>query len=429
VRVLLIAFYFPPAGGGGVQRPLKFTRYLPELGVDVDVLAPDDPKWFARDDRLLGEIPTSVRVVRARYPGPRAAFRGEALRVGGLRRLEVEARFLWTRLLVPDKAVSWFPFAVAAGVRAVRAFDPDVVMTTSPPNSVHLTGAAVARLTGRPWVADFRDPWLGFLQRRAEGRAIRAKRAVERPLARMVVRRADAIVAVTPHIADELAELDPAAAARTTVIENGADPTDFAPFPYVPGERFVLVHTGSFFGGRTPRPVLSAVAALLRRRPELRRRVVVRFVGTLRAADREWARGLGIDDAWEETGNVPFHEAVAAQRAADALLLLIEHAGGRGAKVPSGKLWEYVAARRPILATVPPDGVAGAIVRELEAGEVVDPDDAVGISAALELLVDRWRTGGLPDIPHGEAVMDRISRRARAVELAGVLARVAAAGR
>jgi glycosyltransferase involved in cell wall biosynthesis len=422
VRLLLIAFYFPPAGGGGVQRTLKFCRHLPEFGVDVDVLAPSDPKWFAIDEPLLAEIPAATTVHRTRFIGPASSFRGDALHGSrGWRRAAVHARYAYERALIPDKAAPWAATAVPAAVRIVRRRRIDAIMTTSPPPSVHLIGAAVATATSRPWVADLRDSWLAHPHRRYESRGVRAKRAVERTMARTVARRASALVAVTEAIAAELGALDPGAAAKTHVIGHGVDLSDFEGLAYAPEGPFTIVHTGAFFGQRSPRPFLTGLRDLLHRRPDLHGQVVVRFVGDLRASDRAWARALGIDDAWEETGFVPFREAVAAQRSADALLLLIPRADGRGDTVVSGKVYEYLAARRPVLAAVPPAGVAAALVRTAGAGEVVDCDDADAQSHALEALVDRRRNGGLPDIELPGGLAERMSRRARAAELADVL--------
>ncbi len=426
MRLLLIAFYFPPAGGGGVQRTLKFCRHLPEFGVDVDVLAPSDPKWFAVDEPLLHEIPAATTVHRTRFLGPRSSFRGDALRgSSGLRRAAVHARYAYERALIPDKAAPWAATAVPAAVRIVRRRHIDAIMTTSPPPSVHLIGAAVAAATSRPWVADLRDSWLAHPHRRYESRGVRAKRAVERTMARTVARRASALVAVTEAIAAELRGLDPSASAKTHVIGHGVDLTDFDGLTYAPEGPFTIVHTGAFFGQRSPRPFLTAVRDLLGRRPDLRGQVRVRFVGDLRASDRAWARALHIDDAWEETGFLPFREAVVAQRSADALLLLIPHADGRGDTVISGKVYEYLAARRPVLAAVPPAGVAAELLRSAGAGEVVDSDDAGAQSRALETLVDTRRNGGLPDIELPAGLAERMSRRARAAELADVLREVA----
>ena len=307
MRLLLIAFYFPPAGGGGVQRTLKFCRHLPEFGVDVDVLAPSDPKWFAVDEPLLHEIPAATTVHRSRFLGPRSSFRGDALRgSSGLRRAAVHARYAYERALIPDKAAPWAATAVPAAVRIVRRRHIDAIMTTSPPPSVHLIGAAVAAATSRPWVADLRDSWLAHPHRRYERRGVRAKRAVERTMARTVARRANALVAVTEGIAAELRGLDPSAAGKTHVIGHGVDLSDFDGLAYAPEGPFTIVHTGAFFGQRSPRPFLTAVRDLLDRRPDLRGQVRVRFIGDLRASDRAWARALKIDDAWEETGFLPF---------------------------------------------------------------------------------------------------------------------------
>ncbi len=233
-----------------------------------------------------------------------------------------------------------------------------------------------------------------------------------------------AVTTVTEAIAAEVRELEPRAGSRITVIPNGADFEDFEPFSYTPGERFVLVHAGAFFGRRTPRPTLTAVKALLARRPELGGKIVVRFVGDLRASDRDWAHGLGIDEAWEETGFLPYEQALAAQRAADALLLLIPDNEGRGDVVVSGKVFEYLAAGRPILAAVPPGGVAADLVRRTGAGEVCDGEDAAAIERTLELLVDRWAGSGLTDVELPPDERTALHRRTRAGELADVLRQV-----
>ncbi|MGN6379448.1 MAG: glycosyltransferase [Gaiellales bacterium] len=426
MRLLIIAFFFPPAGGGGVQRTLKLCKFLPELGVDVHVLAPSDSKWLARDAPLLDAVPASTVVHRAPFLGPRASQVGERLHgADPWKRAKVHASYAYQRLLIPDKAAPWSATAVPAAVRIVRSHQIDVILTTSPPHSAHLIGAAVSAATRRPWVADFRDSWLANPHRRYEHRRVRVKRSVERRMAAAVVRRADALVAVTPNIAAELDAFEPASG-PATVIENGADFDDFESLEYSPSDRFTLVHAGAFFGNRTPRPVLTAVHDLLQRRPDLRGRIVVRFVGDLRDSDRAWAHTLGIDDAWEETGFRPYRDSVAEQRAADALLLLIPQSDGRGRGVLSGKVFEYLAARRPILAAVPADGLAADLIRRVGAGTVADPDDVPALAAALESMVDRWADEGLADVELPESERSRISRRARTEDLVSVLRGVAA---
>ena len=208
MRVLLIAFYFPPAGGGGVQRALKLCKHLPEFGVTVHVLAPRDPKWLARDERLVDAIPAGTTVHRAPFPGPRSSLRANLLHsTHGWRRAAVEARYAYQRVLIPDRAVTWLATAVPAGIGIVGRERIDALLTTSPPNSVHLIGEAVSAATGVPWVADFRDSWLVNPHRSYDHSAVRAKRAVETHMARSVARRASRTTAVTDAIAEELGAL------------------------------------------------------------------------------------------------------------------------------------------------------------------------------------------------------------------------------
>ena len=194
---------------------------------------------------------------------------------------------------------------------------------------------------------------------------------------------------MTPSIAEEAAELAPAGT-PVRVVANGCDFDEFDGLAYARGERMRIVHAGSFFGQRTPRPFLAALAELLRERPELRGRVQAAFLGELRPADREWALGLGLGDALALEGFRPHAEALAAMRAADVLLLLVPRAGGRGLSVVSGKVYEYLAAERPILALVPPEGDAATLLRDTGSAWIADPDDEGAIGAALGEAVAAW---------------------------------------
>ena len=414
MKVLLVTLYFPPAGGGGVQRPLKFATHLPSLGIETHVLAPDDPKWVHRDEEL--QPPTQAWVHRARYVGPKGRRPADELHgTQGLERASRQMRLFGRRLLVPDENVSWNLTAIPAALRIVREEGIDAVVTTSPPGSVHLVGAAAKRLTGARWVADLRDSLVAHPHRRAESLAVRAKEQTEHAVARLVARYADAIVTVSDAIADEARGLEPAGRVRT--IANGCDFDDFEGLEYRRGERFRITHTGSFFGKRDPRPFLTALA-------ESGLDVVARFVGDFRPADRDWAEGLGLGDRLELHPYAPRRLALELQRDSEALLLLIPEAGGRGRGVLSGKVFEYLAAERPILAAVPPDGAAAGLIREAGAGVVAPPDDVKALREALEALeglVERWREGTLDAVVLSPEVRDRLSRRARAQELADLL--------
>jgi len=416
LKVLLVTMYFPPAGGGGVQRPLKMATHLPSLGIETHVLAPDDPKWLHRDEEL--PPPTQAFVHRARYLGPRARMPSEELHgLEGTDKLVAQAKLAYRRILLPDASVTWMPTAVPAAVRLVKREGIDAVITTSPPLSMNLIGASVKRLTGIPWIADLRDSVVQNADLRFEKKAVQAKEKALEQVVRVIARSADAVVAVSEPIADEVRGFEPAGEVR--VIPNGCDFDDFAGLEYHSGERFRLTHTGSFFGKRNPRPFLEALAS------SGLDDVVARFAGDFRSADREWVDGLGLGDRLELLPYLPHRRALELQRDSEANLLLLPDAGGRGRVVPSGKIFEYLAAERPILAAVPPDGAAAKLVRETGAGVVVAPDDQKAIREALLGLHARWRAGQLRNGYLTEEQRRRLSRKTRVEELAELLWKVA----
>jgi glycosyltransferase involved in cell wall biosynthesis len=411
VKALIVSFYFPPAGGGGVQRPLKLAQYLPAMGVETHVLAPDDPRWLHRDDGL--RLPTQAWVHRSRYVGVSGGKPSEVLaETDGIERALTHARLQLRRLVLPDENATWAATAIPAGIRLVRRHDIDVVVSTSPPPSTHLIAASIARATGARWVADLRDSLVAHAHRRADTVATKAKAATHRRVARLVASRADAITCVSEAISDETRALSPKG--RVVTIPNGCDFDDVVGLERSVSERFRLTHTGSFFGRRDPRAFLQALA-------DSGLDVVARFLGDFRDVDREWAAGLELGDRLRLIPYAPRAESLALQRDSEALLLLIPDAGGRGKGVLSGKVFEYLAVGRPILAVVPPDGAAAQLIRETGAGVVAPPDDVAAIGGALEELHARWRDGDLPDVTLSPEWRDRLSRRTRVEEMAAVL--------
>ena len=404
--------HFPPGGGGGVQRPLKFATHLPALGIETHVLAPDIA-GAVPDEEL--ELPTQAWIHRVRYVGPRAARPSEEL-VGkqGVARLGTQAALFGRRLLVPDENVPWSTLALPVAIRLVRREGIDVVLTTSPPPSLHLLGAAVKRTTDAAWVADLRDPLTSHPHRRGyESQLARLKEKTTGGVGRLVASQADAIVAVSDAIAEEVRALEPKG--KVITIANGSDFDDFAGLEYHSSEKLRITHAGHFHGKRDPKPFLRALA------DSGIADVVARFAGDFRAADREYAGSLGLGDGIELLGDVSRRRSLELQRDSEVLLLLIPESGGRGRGVLTGKIFEYLAAERPILAVVPPDGAAAELLRETGVGTVVAPDDIDGMRAALEELDARFKAGTLDAAPLSDEWRDRLSRRTRVEELADLV--------
>ena len=412
MKLLLVTLHFPPSVGGGVQRPLKFATHLPAYGIETHVLAPEHHEQLPDAEPVL---PTQAWIHRVRYVGPSKRKPVELLAgKEGLERLRTQVALQGRRLLVPDENVPWSVAVLPAALRIARREQIDVVLTTSPPGSLHFVGAAVQKATGAKWVADVRDSLVDMLHRRTrESALVRAKEKTSAGVARLIASRADATVTAADFISEEMRALNPRGPVVT--ITNGCDFDDFAGMEHHASDVLRIVHTGFMFPGRDLRPFLRAFAAANLQD------AVVRFVGDFRAEDRALAEELGIGDRVEALGHVSRRRSLELQRDSEVLLLEVPDADGRGAGVPSGKLFEYLAAERPILAAVPPEGVAAQLVRDTGAGIVAAPDDVEGLRAGIVELHERWRAGRLDGPPLSPEWRDKLSRASRVEELADLL--------
>jgi glycosyltransferase involved in cell wall biosynthesis len=441
----MISYYFPPVGGVGVQRVLKFVAYVPRFGWEPVVVAPGNPGYGLRDASLMATLPSTLEVHRtsSAEPGklPIAAEHLLDRRRGGstatatdlttgstgggpvrrvLRKLAIGWNRVWAALLFPDPTVAWVPFAVFAGWRAHRRKPADAIFSTALPVSTHLAGGMLSGLTGRPWVADFRDPWIGNPLTQPPARP---KRWLQRRTERWVVKRAARVVFAMDALRDMYVARYPEFAAKFVYIPNGYDRADLAgiePAPYEPG-RFHVLFAGSLYRPQELDAFLLGVERLLLRRPEFRDRLRVHFVGRVNEANGRTAAEFGrperLGDVVSFEGFVPRPVALARIAGADVLLQLMPDIKGTEIFV-GGKLLEYLAFDRPILAVMPP-GEGRRLVDSLPLGRSADvePDS---VAHALEGLLDDPPAPG-PTDPEGR--YDRVNL---ARELAGVLDEVVA---
>jgi len=435
-RVLVVSYYFPPSGGPGVQRILKFVKYLPEFGFDPAVLTVQEGDYPARDESLLEEIPKQVPVLRTRIPEPYGVYRkltgkkkGSAVDVNvnrprGQRMPASERMAEWVRgmMFVPDARVGWLLTGVKPGVRFARTFGADIVYSSSPPYTCALLGRAIARGAGIPWVPELRDPWTEFLSapRRPE-----PARGFDRRLERGVYHDAPRLVIAWSGIANDLRGKYPNEdASKVRLVPNGYDPEDVSGVEPVQNSRFTVVYTGSLYGVRNPETVLDAVAQLLARGELDPDRVRIRFIGRFGDEVRAMFRKSDVAPVVEERGYLPHAQSVAELLGAHALLLVVDDVPGSEHIVP-GKVFEYLGARRPILA-VGPDGDVAQLVRSIGAGRVLARRDVDGIASAILELYREWQTSGTTMYRGDLEMTERQSRRERARDLAGVLTEVLA---
>ncbi len=406
-RVLMVAYYFPPLAGAGVQRSLKFARYLPDFGWQPHVLTVDSKSERLQDAAMKTEIPPSVAVFRTR--------------IAQLpRQLPWRLRnFIARWLLLIDEHIGWYPFAVPMALKLIRSQSLQAIYTTSYPYTAHLIGLALKQRTGLPWVADFRDPWVDNFSAPPPTRW--HAQFVLRQESK-VVAQADRVLVVSEPMRQLFLAIHPdAPPGKLQVIPNGYDPDDFTNPPAVKQEenRLSIVYTGSFYGKhRTPEYFLRAVRLALDDRRIPAGQLRVRFIGNFSASLLDLVAAAGLEQVVEIVGYLPHREAVARLCAADLLLLII--GSGTGSQVVfTGKIFEYLAARKPILALIPP-GAACDLIQDAGAGVIVPPEDIPSIARELSALYERWRQGKLAISPN-EDVIRRYDRRLLTGRLANIL--------
>ena len=435
-RVLFLAYHFPPIGGGGVQRAVKFVRYLGEFGYEpVVVTGPGGASdlWTPEDLTLAAEIPADIEVHRVPGPEPPQSS-------GWRRRAErlLELRTPFNRW--------WVEGAVALGRQA--GCGSDVVLGELVP---YITAEAAARLAseqGKPWVADLQDPWaLDEMWLYPSG----VHRRLDLRRMRRLLGTADAVIMNTPEAARRIREQIPRLSDKSIFsIPNGFDEADFAGRPPERGDSaFRIVHTGylhtelGFKHRRTGRlrrllggtPVagvdfltrshvflLEAVERLLTERPELRGTIEVHLAGVLSEVDREVASR---SSAVRLHGYLSHPETIALLRSADLLFLPMQDLprGTRAGLVP-GKTYEYLASGKPILAAVP-EGDARDLLAEAGNAFLCWPADAVAMAQIIEAQIERRRAGATPPAPR-EDVRARYERRRQTADLAAALDHVLA---
>lgn len=427
-NVLLVAYTFPPLGGIGAIRTLQFAKYLPHFGWRPIILTVEQGNTFVRDESLGASVVADLPVYRARTVEPlsvsrlkQAADRVQSTARGGWStRLRQPLKRLYFSLAVPDEKIGWLPFATRKGLEIIERERIDAIFATMLPYTNLLVGRALKRRTGLPFIADYRDEWSTNLYRDMQINPL--SRQLHVRLERSVLNQVDALVAATAPIVPRLAEagLLPATTPRA-VIHNGFDVENYrSTEPLDLGQQLSIVYTGSFYGTRrTPEFFLRALAAMLDERPDARARLRVYIVGTIVERHAQFIRDLALSDVVERVGNVPHDEAVRYQLGADVLLLVIGKGAGSHV-VLTGKVFEYLGARRPILALVPTDGPAAALVERTRTGVVVDPEDVDGIRRALHALYDQWAAGGISYVPDEDEV-DVYSRRRLTQKLAALL--------
>ncbi len=394
-RVLAIAYYYPPYSGPGATRASKMTKYLAHAGWQSTVLTVD------QEDLPLGtdlEIPPSA-VHRVRQMADVKSVARLFVRARGVERQEqlvpgarTNSQLLWRLGLLyrnvvcfPDPQVGWLFPAAREGVRLARQLRPDIIFSSSFPNTSHLVGAWVSFRTGIPWVAELRDPWTD----NHNYRRMPVLRSVERVLERLVLGRAVALVTVSERWAETLKTRF---AKPVSVVPNGYDPADY-PETVERGSTFTLVYTGTYYNGKQDvGPLFGAVAALSRSGQITPETFRIRFVGHYLRAITAQAESASVLPFVSVEPPVTYLESLKLQRGASALLLF-DWGDPQEKGCYTAKIYEYIGARRPILSIGPHDTVVADLLRTTSAGTVGQTIEEIRI--VLEAWHEKHRTDSL----------------------------------
>ena len=419
-RVLIITYYWPPSGGSGVQRWLKFTKYLREFGWEPVIYTPSNPELMAVDNSLEGEVPQGVEVIRKEILEPYSIYRT----LTGKKKGDIKPGFINTggglslfirsNLFIPDPKCLWVAPSRRFLKRWLRENPVDAIVSTGPPHSMHLIAKGVAKSLNIPWLADFRDPWTKMFTFKYMKYSAPVK-ALHTLLERGVVKGADVVLTVTNTIAGELESVRGGGA--VPVITNGFDPADFQQKAPSLDKEFSITYTGLFVKSQNPEVLWGVLSKWAKHDPGFASALKIRLVGHTDGTILKSIEEAGLDPYLERIDYMS-HDKVTELQMASQLLLLSGGMEPESRGILTGKFFEYLAARRPILGFGPKGGDMDIALGESEGGAMFDYDDERGCRRWLEDRYAEYLAGG---VPPADGNIDIYSRRELTKRLALLL--------
>ena len=434
-RVLIISYYWPPTGGSGVQRWVKFAKYLPSEGWQPVIYTPENPEQLAVDESLAAEVPEDAEIVKTRIIEPYELYK-RVLRRSGHSKEAVEVNpvnaqnksllqkaAMWIRgnLFRPDPRCLWIGPSVRFLKKYLAEHTVDLIVSTGPPQSMHMIGLRLSRETGLPWISDFRDPWTKIFY----FKHLSMTSATEKWHSKMekkVLDEASAVVAVSPLVQQEFQEMTDT---PVELITNGFDECDFSSEQCTEAyggasEEFIITHTGLFAADGNPTALWDVLAEKCRTDEIFKKLLKIKLIGKTDDQILKALTDRGLEDSMINMGYQPHSVAVEQQRQASLLILPLRKEPEYKAVLP-GKLFEYLASQRPILGIGQPDGAMAMIVNETRTGTVIDWEDRKGLTQYIEQCWERHLEGRLST---EGADLSRFTRRSLTRRMAGLFDRV-----
>lgn len=399
-KVLIITYYWPPAGGPGVQRWLKFVKYLPDFGIDPIVYIPQNANYPIIDEALTAEVHPQTTIISqpinepykfAKYLGKKSTQNiSSGIIPEDKKQSWKEQLMLFVRgnFFIPDARVGWVKPSVDYLSDYVQKHEVDTIVTTGPPHSVHLIGQKLQAKFGLRWIADFRDPWTTIGYHKKLKLTQRAKQKHQK-LEREVLTGANEILVTSPSTKEEFSRLTNQ---PIHVITNGYDIENVTKKAL--DKKFSLAHIGSLLSDRNPRVLWKALSELIKEDDNFARDFELKLIGKTSEHILETLTEFKLDKYVNNLGYVAHHDAIAAQRSAQ-ILLLIEIDSEETQVIIPGKLFEYMAAERPIIAIGPTQSDVEKIVKQTNTGEYFGYDQKKEIYQCIKKMYAQYQQGKL----------------------------------
>lgn len=417
-NVLVIAYYFPPMGLSGVQRTLKFVKYLPQFGWQPTVVTVTPTGYFAEDYSLLDELlPQNIDIVRIGSLDPNRLFHRKRVVKLPSEPVRKLFTFLSDMFFIPDNKIVWRYNVLREIDRLFKEQPFNVIFATAPPFTDFLIGKTLHKRYHLPLVIDYRDVWHEYPYKYYP---TPLHRYLNYRLEKSVLRSASAIITTNRRVKELLVKRYPFLQYNDVkIIPQGYDPADMLNGSAQSqrgrsGRRakFRIAHAGTFYGDRTPLYFLRGVQQAIAAQTALREKLEIHFIGAFRESDRKLITSLGLDTIVHIHGYLDHRKCVEELLASDLLWLTV----GNDRQSP-GKVYEYLGAQKPILACIP-EGFIKQTILEADAGAVVEPDDVNGAAQAILEYFDKHQRGMLPR-PR-EEVVERYNRVNLTEELAKI---------
>jgi len=391
-KLLIITYYWPPSGGAGVQRWLKFAKYLPEFGWEPTIFTPENPESPAIDSSLNGDLQDNISVIKLPIWEPYTAYKrfigqkqDQKVNAGFLSENEkpklTEKASVWVRgnFFIPDARKFWIKPATKYLKNYLKENPVDAIISTGPPHSMHLIAMNLKKSFNIPWIADFRDPWTGidfYDKLRLTTFADNKHKTLEKK----VLQKADKVVAIGNVMAKDLGNISNR---KVDVIRNGYDSDDFENKTHSLTKKFTITHVGSINADRNHSIFWDSLQTLLSKNPHFEESLEIHFVGKNDISVINDIKKYKLEKFIKLTSYLPHKEIFEILCSSQVLFLPINNTPNAEG-ILTGKIYEYLAAKRPILAIGPPSGELATVLKETKAGVISDFSDKSSLTKNIE---------------------------------------------